>query len=233
MEQITINDFVIDLFRKKIKNIHLAVYPPTGRIRLAVPLKTKNETIQLFVISKLGWIKKQQRKFDAQPRILPREYKERESHYFQGTRYLLNIIETEKSPKVELRSKTFLELHIKPNTSTQKRHEILTEWYREQLKLEIPPLLEKWENILKINILDWNVKLMKTRWGSCNIQKKRILLNLELAKKPLVCLEYVIVHELLHLFERNHNANFKKLLDTYLPNWKQLKAELNAIPISN
>jgi Predicted metal-dependent hydrolase len=233
MEQITISNIKIDVVRKDIKNIHLAVYPPTGRVRIAAPLKVNEDVIRLFAISKLGWIKRNQRKFEGQERISPREYKQRESHYFQGRRYLLNIVETDKTQKVILKNKKFIELHIKPDTPTAKRHEILTEWYRSELKKSIPPLIEKWEKILNVKVNEWHVKQMKTKWGSCNIEKKRIWLNLELAKKPEHCLEYIIVHEMVHLLERHHNDRFLYFMDTYLPNWQKLKDELNKLPVSH
>ncbi len=233
MQQITINDIKIDVIRKDIKNIHLAVYPPTGRVRIAAPLNMNEDAIRMFAISKLSWIKRNQRKFEGQERLTPREYKQHESHYFQGKRYLLKIVETDKTQKVVLKNKKYIELHIKPNTSTEKRHEILTEWYRKQLKQQIPPLIEKWEKILNVKVDDWQVKQMKTLWGSCNIEKKRIWLNLELAKKPEHCLEYIIVHEMVHLLERHHNDRFLHYMDTYLPNWRQLKTELNKLPVSH
>lgn len=233
MEQITISNIKIDVVRKDIKNIHLAVYPPTGRVRIAAPLKVNEDTIRLFAISKLGWIKNNQRKFEEQVRISQREYKQRESHYFQGRRYLMTIIETTGAPKIVLKNKKFIELHIKPETSTIKRHEILTEWYRIQLKNQIPIIIEKWEKVLNVKVDDWQVKQMKTKWGSCNIEKKRIWINLELAKKPEHCLEYIIFHEMVHLLERHHNDNFLYFMDTHLPNWKQLKTELNKLPISH
>jgi len=233
MEQITISNIKIDVVRKDIKNIHLAVYPPTGRVRIAAPLKVNEDAIRLFAISKLGWIKRNQRKFEGQERISPREYKQRESHYFQGRRYLLNIVETDKTQKVVLKNKRFIELHIKSDTPTTKRHEILTEWYRKQFKKQIPAIIDKWEEILKVRVDDWQVKQMKTKWGSCNIEKKRIWLNLELAKKPEHCLEYIIVHEMVHLLERHHNDRFLYYMDTHLPNWRQLKTELNKLPVSH
>ncbi|MBF0399008.1 MAG: M48 family metallopeptidase [Desulfobacterales bacterium] len=233
MEQITVNNITIDVVRKDIKNIHLAVYPPSGKVRIAVPLKVNEDSIRLFAISKLGWIKRQQQKFKEQERIPQREYKHRESHYFQGKRYLLNIIEADAPPKIILKNKTYIDLYIRPETPTVKRHEIMNEWYRHQFKDQIPEIIEKWENKLKVKINGWQVKIMKTKWGSCNIEKKRILLNLELAKKPLYCLEYVIVHEMIHLLERHHNEKFLYHMDTFLPNWKQLKRELNRFPISH
>lgn len=233
MEQITINNIKIDLVRKDIKNIHLAVYPPTGRVRIAAPLITSEDAIRLFVISKLGWIKRNQRKIEGQERITPREFKQRESHYFQGRRYLLNIIERNLPPKVILQNKTFIDLYIRPNTSTKKRNEILTEWYRFQLKTQIPTLIEKWEKIIGVNVQDWQVKQMKTKWGTCNIKKGRIWLNLELAKKPEECLEFIVVHEMVHLLERNHNERFHFLMSKYLPNWKQWRTKLNKLPVSH
>ena len=189
MEQISVSDVKIDVVRKAIKNIHLAVYPPRGRVRIAAPLQINDDAIRLFAISKLGWIKRRQRKFEGQERISPREYKNRESHYFQGRRYLLNIIEADAPPKVVLKNKTYIALYIRPNTNRAKRHEIMSEWYRLQLKKQIPELVKKWEKIMHIKVAEWQVKLMKTKWGSCNIEKKRIWLNLEFAKKPVNCLE--------------------------------------------
>lgn len=233
MEQLTISDITIDVVRKDIKNIHLAVYPPTGRVRIAAPLKVNDDAIRLFAISKLGWIKRNQRKFDRQERIPAREYKERESHYFQGRRYLLNIIEHDAAPNVVLKSKKYIELYVRPGTTKEKCHEIMTEWYRKELKSQIPEIIAKWEKILNVEVNDWHVKQMKTKWGSCNIDKKRILLNLELAKKPERCLEYIVVHEMIHLLERHHNDRFLYYMDTYLPNWRQLKDELNKLPVSH
>lgn len=233
MEQITISHINIDVVHKDIKNMHLAVYPPTGRVRIAAPLNMNKDTIRLFAISKLSWIKRNQRKFEGQERISPREYKQRESHYFQGKRYLLNVIEEDNRPKVVLRSKTFIDLYIRPNTSTSKRHEVMTAWYRKELKKQIPGFIRKWEKVLNVTVQSWQVKAMKTKWGSCNIEEKRIWINLELAKKPEHCLEYIIVHEMVHLLERHHNERFIHYMDTYLPHWRQLKAELNKLPMSH
>lgn len=233
MEQITIRNIKIDVVRKNIKNIHLAVYPPTGRVRIAVPLRVNEDAIRLFTISKLAWIKRHQRKFKEQERITPREYKNRESHYFQGRRYLLNIIEIDAPPKVALKNKTYMDLYLRPETQISKRHEIMKEWYRKELKKIIPELIGKWEKRMNLKVNEWQVKLMKIKWGSCNIGKKRIWLNLELAKKPVNCLEYIIVHEMVHLLERHHNDKFLFYMETYLPNWKQLKTELNKLPVSH
>lgn len=233
MEQITVSNITIDVIRKDIKNIHLAVYPPTGRVRIAAPLSVNDDAIRLFAISKLSWIKRHQREFDVQERVSPREYKQRESHYFQGRRYLMKIIENDKPPKVILRSRAYIELYVRPNTSFEKRQEVIIEWYRVELKKLIPSIIKKWEESLNVNLNEWQVKQMKTNWGTCNINKKRILINLELAKKPLHCLEYVILHEMVHLLERHHNERFLYYMDTFLPNWKQIRTELNKLPVSH
>lgn len=233
MSDITISNIRIDVVRKDIKNIHLAVYPPTGRVRIAAPFEIAEDAIRLFAISKLGWIKRNQKKFEEQLRITKREYKQRESHYFQGKRYLMILTETEKKPKVVLKNKKFIEIYVKPKTSAIKCHELLTHWYRVQLKKQIPSIIEKWENILNVKVDNWKIRQMKTKWGSCNTEKKQICINLELVKKPEYCLEYIVVHEMVHLLERHHNENFQYYMDTHLPMWKQLKSELNTLPISH
>lgn len=230
-EQITVGPVTVDVVRKDIRNIHLAVYPPTGRVRIAAPLQVQDDAIRLFVVSKLSWIKRHQRKFAAQERIPPREYQQRESHYFQGRRYLLRLHEADAPPKVLLRTKTYLDLYVRPGATREKRHEILTRWYRAQLKNQMPPLIEKWEEIMGVRVGTWQVRQMKTRWGSCQTEKKQIRLNLELAKKPESCLEYILVHEMVHLLERHHNEVFLGYMDRFLPNWRQLKAELNKLPV--
>lgn len=145
----------------------------------------------------------------------------------------MNIIEKDAAPQVSLRTKTYLDLYVRPDTSTAKRHEIITEWYRDELKKLIPAIIAKWESILPVKVNDWQVKQMKTKWGSCNIEQKRIWINLELAKKPEQCLEYIVVHEMVHLLERHHNEKFRYYMDSYLPNWNQLRTELNKLPVSH
>lgn len=222
-----IGDLLIDVVRKDIKNLHLGVYPPNGRVRIASPLRVSDESIRLFAISKLGWIKKKQAKFQAQPRQSPREYVSGESHYFRGDRYLLNVIYHHSTPKVVIRNKTYIDLYVREGSTLEQRERVLTNWYRQQLKTELPNLIAKWQQIIGVSINDWGVKKMKTRWGTCNIQAKRIWLNLELIKKPQHCLEYVIVHELVHLLERNHSDRFKAYMNIFMPNWEFYKEELN------
>lgn len=233
MEQIKIVDITVDVVRKDIKNLHLAVYPPTGRVRIAAPLRVNDEVIRLFAISKLGWIKRHQRTFENQERITPREYKERESHYFQGHRYLLRIKETTGAGRVDLDGKTYMDLYVKSGSSVDYMKNIINEWYRSEIKKVLPEMIAYWENKIGVRVNFWGVKQMKTKWGSCNTERRRIWLNLELAKKPVQCLEYILVHEMVHLLERHHNEQFKSYMDLYLPNWKQLKDELNRLPVSH
>lgn len=233
MHQISVSDFTIDVIRKGIKNMHLSVYPPSGRVRIAAPLNIDDEAVRLFAISKLSWIRKNQRKFENQQRQSPRAFAERESHYFDGKRYLLRVNEVEAPSKVELKSKTYIDLYVRPNSTIEQRQAILSEWYRKQLKVQIPILIEKWEKIIDVNVADWGVKQMKTKWGTCNIEQKRIWINLELAKKPSYCLEYIIVHEMIHLLERHHNDRFLSYIDKFMPQWKFYKEELNRMPVSH
>ena len=222
----------IDVVRKDIINMHLAVYPPTGRVRIAVPLRIDDEAVRLFAISKISWIRKHQRNFVAQDRQPSRQFKERESHYFQGKRYLLRIIEQEAPPKVVFKTKTYIDLYVRPNSTTEQRQTIINKWYRTELKKLIKPIIDKWEKQIGITVDDWQVKQMKTKWGTCNIGEKRIWINLELAKKPLHCLEYIVVHEMIHLLERHHNDRFLSLIEKYMPQWKFYKEELNRLPVS-
>ena len=233
MEKIEIGHIKIDVVRKEIKNMHLAVYPPNARIRLSAPERTDKEVLRLFAISKLGWIKKQIKSFDKQSRETPRQFISGESHYFQGKRFLLEIIESEGKQFVQRKGTKKIEIHCKPNSSMAKRGDLLKEWYREELKKQIPELIEKWEDKIEVSSSEWRIKQMKTKWGACNIEVKRIWLNLELAKKPLICLEYIIVHELVHLLERNHNDRFVGYLNDFMPKWRLHRDELNSLPIAH
>lgn len=233
MHQIEISDISVDVVRKSIKNMHLSVYPPTGRVRIAAPLNMTDDAIKLFAISKISWIKKNQRKFESQERQTPRTYEQRESHYYEGKRYLLRVTEHNAPAKVEIKTKTYIDLYVRPNTTIEQRQNYINEWYRKQLKTQIPQLIIKWEKIIGITVDDWGVKQMKTKWGTCNIEQKRIWINLELAKKPFYCLEYIVVHEMIHLIERHHNANFLAHLEKYMPRWKLYKEELNRLPVSH
>lgn len=232
MHQITVQDLVVDVVRKNIKNLHLGVYPPAGRVRVAAPLRVDDEAVRLFTISKLGWIKRQQAKFLGQERQSAREFVSGESHYFKGNRYLLDVIYQDGPPQVVVRNKTRLELQVRPGSDRSQREQVLLGWYRQQLKEEIPALIAKWEAVMGVEVAEWGVKQMKTKWGTCNIEARRIWLNLALVKKPGHCLEYVVVHEMVHLLERHHNAKFTAHLSTFLPQWRLLREELNRAPLS-
>ena len=232
MEQINLGEIVVDVVQKDIKNIHLSVYPPIGHVRIAAPLRMNLDTIRIYAISKLGWIKKQQQKFREQIRETPREYLNKESHYFFGKRYLLRVIELDESPRVRIKHTT-IDLYVRPDSDIQKKHDVMEQWYREQLKELVPSIIQKWEKIMGVSPNEFAIKRMKTKWGTCNREAKRIWLNLELAKKPYPCIEYIVVHEMAHLLERNHNSNFVAIMDNYLPEWKQLKMEFNKLPVSH
>lgn len=230
-EILIIANVEIEIVRKEIKNMHLAVYPPHGRIRLAAPIKTDSEVMRLFAISKLGWIKKNVKTFKEQARETPRDYVSGESHYFQGRRYLLNVIEQAGRSRIEIQGTKTINLYLKSGSTKEQRSKIMKEWYRKCLKDQLPALIEKWEKIIGVKADEWGVKQMKTKWGACNIEAKRIWINLELAKKPLVCLEYIIVHELVHLLERNHNDKFVAHMNTFMPKWRLCRDELNSLPV--
>jgi predicted metal-dependent hydrolase len=233
MHQIHVSGLTVDVVRKNIKNLHLGVYPPNGRVRVAAPLLVNDEAVRMAVIARLGWIKRQQAKFTAQEREARQEYVNGESHYFLGNRYLLNIVENSPSGKVSIRNKKKLDLYVRANSSREQRERIMLNWYRAHLRGSIPPLIEKWEKTLDVQVADWGIKQMKTKWGACNIQKRRIWVNLELAKKSEPCLEYIIVHEMMHLLERHHNEQFLALMNKYLPRWESLRAELNRAPLGH
>ena len=224
---LTINNLRVQVVRKAIKNLHLAVYPPDGRVRVAVPRHITDENIRLVVVSKLLWIKRHQAIFLGQPRQSNREYVSGESHYYKGDRYRLNLIECTGRQKVELKNSSRINLYARKESNVMVRQRILTEWYRQQLKEILPELIEKWEKSTGIQINEWRIKKMKTRWGSCNPSNKRIWINLELIKKPIHCLEYVLVHEMIHVLESQHNEKFIAYLDKFMPQWKIYRDELN------
>lgn len=228
--QFTLGDIAVDVVQKDIKNVHLSVYPPAGRVRISAPLRMSLDTIRVFAISKLTWIRQQQQKLREQERETPREYLQRESHYLWGKRYLLSIVEQESAPGVE-RKHSQLILRVRPGQDRDQREEVLDAWYRQQLKTAVPPLIAKWEPILGVSLQKFFVQRMKTKWGSCNPAAKTIRLNTDLAKKPRECLEYLVVHELVHLLEPTHNARFLALMDRYLPNWKHCRQALNRLPV--
>ncbi len=228
--KLQLDDITIEVEQKNIKNIYLYVYPPVGRVRIAAPMRMSLNAIRDYAISKLKWIKKQQAKHPNQEREITQEFINQESYYFLGKRYLLQVVEVEAKPGIELKDSTLI-LYIRPGTPEDRRQAIIENWYRSQLKLMLPEIIAKWEKQLKVNVSEFGIKKMKTKWGTCNIQARRIWLNLELAKKPPQCLEYIVVHEMIHLLECKHNARFKSLMDEHLPDWRLYKEDLNRSPI--
>jgi len=220
----------LDVVRKDIKNVHLSVHPPTGRVRISAPTRMNLETIRLFAISKLGWIKQQQKKLREQERESPREYLDRESHYVWGKRYLLKVVETDAAAEVQLKHSTLV-LKVRPGVSDEKKQAVLDAWYREQLKTATPPLIAKWKPLIGVHVKRFFVQRMKTKWGSCSPHSGSIRLNAELAKKPLECLEYLVVHEMAHLLEPTHNQRFIALMDRFMPKWRFHRDTLNRLPV--
>jgi predicted metal-dependent hydrolase len=230
--QLRLGDITVDVIQKDIKNVHLSVYPPTGRVRISAPLRMGLDTIRVFAISKLGWIKQQQTKLQEQDRESPREFLDRESHYVWGKRYLLKVIECDGAPSVELEHRRMV-LRLRPCTDDYRKQAIVAEWYRELIKRTAPPLIAKWEPVLGVRVQRLFVQRMKTKWGSCAPDARSIRLNTDLARKPPECLEYIVVHEMAHLVERHHNDRFSGLMDKCLPNWRHLRRMLNDAPVAH
>jgi hypothetical protein len=228
--RIKLGDVAVDIVRKHIKNVHLSVHPPTGRVRIAAPQHMSLDTVRVFAIAKLPWIKRQQRKLQEQDRETPREYLDRESHYVWGRRYLLKVMETDQPPSVELGHGRMI-LHLRPGTDTVKRQAILEEWYRNQVRATTLPLVEKWQPLLGVRVTGLFVQRMKTKWGSCNHRSGSIRLNTDLARKPIECLEYVVVHEMIHLIEPTHSARFFSLMGRFMPKWQAVREVLIRLPV--
>lgn len=230
MQQIQLSNLPIDVIQKDIKHVHLSVYPPTGRVRISAPLRMDLETIRVFALSKFSWIKKQQQKLLSQERETPREFLTQESHYYLGKRYLMKVIEQNAAPKVILKHSA-IELYVRPDTRREKKRVVLDEWYRQKLKEIVPEYIAYWKQKMRLEEVEYAIKQMKTKWGTCNREAKRIWLNLELAKKPKECIEYIIVHEMVHLLERHHNERFIAYMDNHLPRWRLYREELNKSPL--
>lgn len=228
----TVSGLRVSVVRKGIRNLHLGVYPPDGRIRVAAPLAVSDAAVRVAVIGKLPWIKRQRAAFERQARESQREMVSGESHYYRGRRYRLQVVETDARPRVELRGHHGLVLHVRPEWTAEDRERLLQRWYRERLRDLVPRLLDKWQDELHVTVREWGIKRMKTKWGSCNPKARRIWLNLELIKKPPACLEYVLVHELVHLLAPNHGAGFLGLMNRHLPTWRRRRTELNAAPLA-
>ena len=230
---IQVNGIVVEVRRKKIKNLHLRVYPPDGRVKVSAPLWLDEEAVRAFVLSRLTWIRRQQETFRKQVRPPRRELVTGERHYFQGRCCRLDVIEHNGPPTIHLTENAVLTLRVRPGTDPEERQALLYGWYRERLRQQLPALLARWAPKVGVTVAEVRIKRMKTRWGTCNIRARRIWVNLHLAERPVACLEYVLVHEMVHLLERYHNDRFKALMDQFLPSWRLHKAELNRAPLAD
>jgi len=231
-QHIDLGKIPVDVIQKDIKNLHLSVYPPTGRVRISAPTRMKLDTIRVYAITKLDWIKKQQKRIREQERETQREYVERESHWVWGRRYLLSLVADGHKPSVELAHGTMV-LKVRRGASKKMKQAIVDAWYREQVKTALPALIAKWEPKIDVKVRKYFVRRMKTRWGSCNKRTGNIRFNTDLGRKPAQCLEYVVVHELVHLLEPSHNARFMSLMEKYMPQWKHYRDQLNRLPVQH
>lgn len=230
-EMIQLGDIMIAVNRKAVKNVHLSVHPPDGHVTLVAPTGTRLEVARAYAISKLGWIRKQQKTLEDQARETPRQFIERESHYLWGRRYLMTVEYQEARPNVSLDHKR-ITLTVRPGSDARKRAEVIHGWHKSLLHAVVPPLISKWEPKLKVKVAGYFLQRMKTKWGSCNQTAGHIRLNTELVKKPKDLLEYVIIHEMTHLLEPTHSDRFVAMLDEQYPTWREARAELNELPLT-
>ncbi len=228
--QITVSGIEIEVQKKNIKNLHLSVLPPDGKVRVSAPMHLSDESIAMFIRTKLGWIKKQQEKFEKQPRQSEREYVSGETLYVFGQQYFLCVQYSYKGNSLALEGNEAI-LTVRKESTAKQREAFVNEWYRALLKEKIEIYLPKWESITGLHCDSWQTKNMTTRWGTCNTNTRKIWLNLQLAKKPVECLEYVILHELIHLKIRNHSKDFVDMMDRYMPYWRDVKTKLNGMKL--
>lgn len=230
-EAIRLGDIGISVVRRQVKHAHLAVHPPQGRVTLVVPIGTRLEVARAYAITKLGWIRSQRQMFRNQAREAPRRYVERESHWLWGRRYLLSVVEKDAKPSVRLDHRR-ITLTVRPGSDGAKRGRVMHEWHKTLLRETIPPLISKWEAKLGVSVAAYFLQKMKTRWGGCNARAGSIRLNTELVKKPKDLLEYVAVHEMVHLIEPAHSERFVALMTKHFPAWREARAELNELPLA-
>lgn len=229
--QIVVDDIDVQVIRKKIKNLHLRVYPPDGCVRVTVPMHINDDEVSRTVLEKLAWIRKQQVRLEGLPEPAPCSMVSGEYHFYLGKPYILDVIERRGKNEVLFLNDSKLMLYVRPGMTSIKRQSMLNEWYRERIKELIPDLIARWEPIVGVTVNEWGVKKMKTRWGTCNISSRRIWLNLELIKRPMECLEYVLVHEMVHLLERYHNQNFRNHMNQFFPDWQKQDQILKSDPL--
>lgn len=230
-ETIHVGEIPITVTLKDVRNVHLCVHPPDGRVTLVAPASTRLDVARAYAISKLGWIREQQHTLKGQARETPRQFIERESHYLWGRRYLLTVVYQDAKPGVTFDHKR-ITLTVRPGSSGEERAKVFHAWHKSLLHEVVPPLIQKWEAKLGVEVKNYFLQRMKTRWGSCNPQAKHIRLNTELVKKPKDLLEYIIVHEMAHLLEPTHSDRFVAILDKHYPTWREARIELNELPLS-
>lgn len=231
-ETLKIGSIDIEIHRKDVKNLNITVHPPLGDVRVSAPLSMSETSVRIAIIGRLAWIKKQQEDFKEQRRQSKREMVSGESHYLWGKHYRLNVIER-YGKHVVTKHGQWLDLHVSPNSTIDNRRKVIENFYRGELKAVLDELLVEWQKRLHVELKAYGIRKMKTKWGSCNTDAARTLFNLELAKKPYECLEYIVVHELIHLLVRTHNDDFKALMDLHVPDWKQRKALLKDQPLTD
>ena len=231
-ETIELGDVLIALTRKDVLHVHLTVHPPTGRVPLVAPRQTRTEVARAYAISKLGWMRDQRVKLNAQAREAPRQFVERESHQLWGRRYLLSVIEADEKPSVKL-SHRRMTLQVRQGASAERRAEVMHDWHKAQLHAVLPGLIRKWAAQLGVSVSGYFLQRMKTKWGSCSPSAQHIRLNTELVKKPRDLLKYVVLHEMAHLLEPSHSERFVAILDRHWPHWRESRAELNALPLAS
>jgi predicted metal-dependent hydrolase len=229
-ETIQLGEIAIALTRKDVKHVHLSVHPPAGRVTLVAPKGTRPEVARAYAVSRLGWIRKQQARLRGQARETPRQFVERESHYLWGRRYLLTVVGKDEKPSVRL-SHRKITLTVRPGSGKAKREAVMQEWHRSLLHEAVPQMIQKWEPKLGVEVAGYFVQRMKTKWGGCNHRERNIRLNTELVKKPKDLLEYVVVHEMIHLIEPTHSERFLTLMSKHYPAWREARAELNELPL--
>jgi len=226
MQKLQIEEITIDVEYKKIKNIHLRVYPPDGQVRISAPVRVDRGYLRDFALSRVGWIRKQQERIKGIKPAPQAEYLSGELHYLRGKPYVLELVEQASRPYVTILGNV-LRLCVRPGSTLEKRRAVMEDWYRSQLAEALPDIVGYWEKVIGVSTAEYKIKRMKTKWGTCNRKARRIWINLELAKKSPECLTYIVVHELVHLLERGHNCIFYRYMDRFLPLWKQYKRELN------
>jgi predicted metal-dependent hydrolase len=229
---LTVRGIDVDVIYKDIKNLHIGVYPPMGRVRVAAPQRLDDDQVRLAVIQRLPWIKRQRAQLQAAPRQTEREMVTGESHYVWGNRRRLKVVERPGRPHIEVDGERLV-LYAAPDSTADERRQRLDRWYREQLRQEIPAFIASWETALEVSVPKWTIRRMKTKWGSCNRESRHLWFNVELAKKHPDCLEYIVVHEMTHYFERNHGERFTKLMDKHLPDWRSRRDILNEAPLAD